>query len=103
LGPIWTGKVQDREFCKKLLKEFVNSGFRNRKGIEMSCEEIDHPFYYDIHKICKLIKINPPKIDRVIKELKDRGFDVSRTHFCLTGIKTDAGIKELVKTLKRLR
>ncbi len=94
LGPLWTGKIQDRSFCKKLLSKFE---FTKRKEIMLCSEEIDVPFYYDLHKTAKSLRKSSPKIENVIETLRKRGFKASRTHLCATGIKTDAGIKEILK------
>jgi len=92
LGPLWTGKIQDREFCKKLLSRFE---FGNKKEILPCSQEIDSPFYYDLHQISKSLKKSSPKIEKVIENLQKKGFKASRTHLCATGVKTNAGVKEI--------
>ncbi|NIO22698.1 MAG: tRNA (guanine(10)-N(2))-dimethyltransferase [Candidatus Aenigmarchaeota archaeon] len=87
LGPIWTGKIQDKDFCRKLLTNFE---FGNRKEIMLCSEEIDSPFYYDLHRIAKSMKKSSPKIENVIENLKRKGFRASRTHLCATGVKTNS-------------
>ena len=94
LGPLWTGKIQDRDFCKRMLAKF---DFQNRKELMLCSEEIDQPFYYDLHLLSKSLKKGPPKIDKVIETLRKNGFRASRTHLCLTGVKTNAGIIEVKK------
>jgi len=95
IGPLWAGEIQDRVFCGKLLAKF---DFRNNKEIVMCSQEIDEPFYYDLHKLAKSTKKSSPKIDVLIKKLNDKGFEASRTHLCLTGLKTNASVKEILKT-----
>ncbi|MCK5022995.1 MAG: tRNA (guanine(10)-N(2))-dimethyltransferase [Candidatus Aenigmarchaeota archaeon] len=97
IGPIWTSKIQDKEFCKKMISEF---DFKGNKEIVNSIQEIDEPFYYDMHAISKSTKKAPPKIDKLIEKLKSKGFEASRTHMCLTGIKTNAGIKDILRFLR---
>jgi tRNA (guanine26-N2/guanine27-N2)-dimethyltransferase len=94
LGPLWTGEIQNREFCGKLLTKFE---FGNKKEIANSSEEIDTPFYYDLHLIARSLKKGPPKIERVIETLRKKGFETSRTHLCPTSIKTNADVKEISK------
>jgi tRNA (guanine26-N2/guanine27-N2)-dimethyltransferase len=93
IGPLWTGKIQDREFCSKLLAHFA---FAHKKEIVLCSQEIDAPFYYDVHRLAEFMKKSPPQIEKVIASLKAKGFEASRTHLCQTGIKTDAGIKEVL-------
>jgi tRNA (guanine26-N2/guanine27-N2)-dimethyltransferase len=92
LGPLWTGKIQDRDFCRRMLAKFE---FQNRKELMFCSEEIDVPFYYDLHKIAKSLKTCSPKIENIIEALREGGFKASRTHLCLTGVKTSASVKEI--------
>jgi tRNA (guanine26-N2/guanine27-N2)-dimethyltransferase len=98
IGPIYLGKIKDKKFCKDVLKDLQKRDFKMRiqeeKLLNSIANEIGVPFYYDLHK---LKKKQLPKIDNVIKKLKKKGFKASRTHFCPTGIKTNASLKELKK------
>ncbi|MFQ6020539.1 MAG: tRNA (guanine(10)-N(2))-dimethyltransferase [Candidatus Aenigmatarchaeota archaeon] len=94
IGPIYLGKIKDNKFCKEVLKDLQKRDFKLGKQeerlLKLIISEIDVPFYYDLHRMRKK---QLPKIDEVIKKLKKKGFKASRTHFCLTGIKTNANIK----------
>ncbi|MBU5575265.1 MAG: tRNA (guanine(10)-N(2))-dimethyltransferase [Candidatus Aenigmarchaeota archaeon] len=104
LGPTYLGKISDKFFSKKILNELKNKDYklkeREIKILINSINEIDIPFYYDIHKIAKLNKINIHKIEKIIQELKNVGFLASRSVFCSTGIKTNAKLNELIKIMK---
>jgi tRNA (guanine26-N2/guanine27-N2)-dimethyltransferase len=99
IGPLWTGKIQDADFCGKMLPDFGFGSAAGRREILMSSQEIDSPFYYDLHAIGRLNKKNTPRIGDLIENLKGQGFEASRTHLCLTGIKTNAGIKEILRLI----
>ena len=99
LGPIWVGKIFNKDFCKKMLKENDKRGF-DTKEIEMIIKEDEEPFYYDLHKICKKLKTAPPKIENLIKRLKENGFKASRTYLFPTGIRTNTNFRELIKLIK---
>ncbi len=90
IGPLWTGKIQNRDFCKNLLSKFE---FKNKKEIVLCSQEIDFPFYYDLHQIAKSLKTSSPKIEEVIETLRKKGFEASRTHLCATGVKTTSSVK----------
>jgi len=60
-------------------------------------EEIEEPLYFDIHELGDLLGKSTPKFDTIIENLKQKGFKASRSSLCPTGIKTNAGIKDLVK------
>ncbi|MCX6817374.1 MAG: hypothetical protein NTU57_00780 [Candidatus Aenigmarchaeota archaeon] len=92
IGPIWTGKIHDSEFCKKLLENFEFSG---KREIELSAAEIDHPFYYDLHMLAQSLKTSPPRMEKLIEKLRAKGFEASRTHLELRAVKTNAGIKAI--------
>lgn len=94
IGPIWLGQIQDNNFCRQVLREC------NKGGFKFKCiEEIETPFYYDLHKVCKGLGKKIPRKLKIIKKLEENGFNVSESSLCPTGVKTDAGIKELVRVL----
>ena len=95
LGPLWTGKIQDRAFVQKMLLKFAR-----KKEIEICSQEVDHPFYYDLHHLSKFLKTSSPKIENVIETLRKHGFAASRTHLCATGVKTNAEIRDILKIFK---
>jgi tRNA (guanine26-N2/guanine27-N2)-dimethyltransferase len=98
IGPLWTGKIQDHEFCKRLFASFE---FRGKKEIQICAEEIDQPFYYDVHMVAQSLKASPPKMETLIEKLRSKGFEASRTHLELKGIKTNAEIKEISRLISR--
>ncbi len=99
-GPLWLGKIWDKEFIADTM-ESVNSLELNKKDELLTLlgkchDEADGPVsFYDIHKICKTLKISSPKINDVIDEIENRGYFISRTHFKLTGMRTDMPLSEL--------
>ncbi len=99
-GPLWLGPLHERETLNGVLKRLdpASRAFR----LVLSClEEIDVPFYYDHHKICRRLRITPVKIETVISDLIERGYKASRTHFSGIGIKTDARLNDLADLLVR--
>ena len=61
--------------------------------------EIQIP-YYDLHKICKKLKIPSPGMEELMEKFRENNFKISRTHFSCTGVRSDVGIDEIVKILK---
>ncbi len=101
-GLIYLGKINDKKFCQDVLEDIDKRNFRLKKDeerlLESLIEESDMPpFYYDLHSLAKKLKTEVPKFEILIKRLKENGFKVSRTHFCLTAIKTDADYNSLCK------
>lgn len=100
-GLIYLGKINDRKFCKNVLNDIKGRNFRLKneetKLLKLITEEAElHPFYYDLHYLARKLKIEIPKFEKLIKNLKNKGFRASRTHFCSTAIKTDAYYKNFL-------
>ncbi|WP_297979598.1 tRNA (guanine(10)-N(2))-dimethyltransferase [uncultured Methanobrevibacter sp.] len=106
-GPMWLGPIQDREFIEEMI-EIADTKDLNTKNkvLKMlnSCKiEADAPAsFYDIHKICRNLKISAPKLDLVFDKLKEEGFIAVKTHFSPLGIKTDAKSKEIKEIVLKL-
>lgn len=106
-GPLWLGEIQNEEFISKMIAESENKKLNTKKDVlkllESCCIEAKSPAtFYDVHKICKILKISAPKLDLVFGNLEKEGFEAVKTHFNPLGIKTNAPlkkIKEIIKTL----
>jgi tRNA (guanine26-N2/guanine27-N2)-dimethyltransferase len=89
---IYLGDFGDKKLCEKLEKE--NKYYNLSKLIETIKEEQGFPLYFDIHKLCKLNKKQPKKMDILLKKLEGK-----RTHFSETGIKTKKSLEDVLKSL----
>ena len=103
-GLIYLGKINDKIFCKNVLDDAKKRNFKLKdeemKLLKIIIGEADLcPFYYDLHYLARKLKIEIPKFEIFIKRLKEKGFKASRTHFCLTAIKTDADYENFVKLI----
>ncbi|MHC1575363.1 MAG: tRNA (guanine(10)-N(2))-dimethyltransferase [Candidatus Methanogasteraceae archaeon] len=100
-GPLWLGRLHDYAFSKSVLSELNEKGSDKHaiKLVEMCRDEIDAPTFYDYHRICHTIGISPIPIDLAVDKLRNAGFEVSRTHFSGTALKTDADIRAIIKVL----
>ena len=58
--------------------------------------------FYDIHKVCRALKISAPKFDKVFDKLEEEGFIAVKTHYSPLGIKTNASNKELMKIVREI-
>jgi len=103
-GPLWAGGIFDPSFCRDLLGELGGTpwvGRRARKLLSTILEEAEGPpTYFPIHRICDALQTTTPPIDRLVEELRARGWFASRTHFDPQGIRTDAPARELVKLIQ---
>lgn len=106
-GPLWLGNIQDGEFIQKMIDEAENKKINTKnqalKLLNNCLTESDAPItFYDVHRVCKSLKISASKLDLIFDEMKKEGFIAIKTHFNPLGIKTDASIKDLEKILIKL-
>ncbi|MDR2967025.1 MAG: tRNA (guanine(26)-N(2))-dimethyltransferase [Methanobacteriaceae archaeon] len=105
-GPLWIGKIQNHDFIAKMIencqdKKHLNTEKQIFKLLKLCLEEANAPItFYDIHVICKNLKISAPKLENVLDNLKKKGFIAIKTHFNPIGIKTDAGIENVKLIVK---
>ena len=106
-GPLWLGKIQDGEFIQKMIDEAANKKINSEKEalklLNKCLVESDAPAtFYDVHSICKSLKISAPKFELILNELEKEGFKALRTHYNPIGIKSDAGIESMKNILIKL-
>ena len=106
-GPLWLGDIQNKEFISKMIEESdfkeLNTKKQLLKLLNLCMIEAESPAtYYDVHSICRTLKISAPKLERIFDEIKKEGFSAEKTHFAPTAIKTDAPISVIKKILLKL-
>lgn len=104
-GPLWLGEIQNEEFISKMIAESENKKLNTKEDVLKlleSCRiEAKSPAtFYDVHKICKILKISAPKLDLVFGNLEKEGFEAVKTHFNPLGIKTNAPLKKIKEIIK---
>lgn len=102
-GPLWLGKIADKNFCSLMEKELISRGFKQEKKLQkilsLVKNETDAPItYYAVDKICDKLNLPVPPQKKVLDKLKERGFQAVLTHFNSRGFKTDASV-ELIKEI----
>ena len=106
-GPLWLGPIQDKDFIGKMIQEAdskkINREKEALKLLNKCLVEADAPVtFYDVHSICKSLKVSAPKFDLILSELEKEGFEAIKTHFNPLGVKSDAGIEDIKNILTRL-
>jgi len=93
-GPLWLGKIKDDSFLKDALAESDDAVAS--KLLSNILEELEEPFYYDLHAVADHYGLEVVKLEKVIEGLKEKGYRASRTHFSPVAVKSGAGIKEVL-------
>ena len=92
-GPTWISKIGDRQFLEKIRYE--------NRILEQCYLEADVPYlYYDLHELGRTGKKKSiPKVNVLIEKLENEGYRTVRTQFSPFGIKTNADLKTIRKSL----
>ena len=106
-GPLWLGPIQDKDFIQNMIDEADNKKINSEKEalklLNKCLIEADAPAtYYDVHSICKSLKLSAPKFDLILSELENNGFEAVKTHYDPLGIKSNAGIEDIKTVLIKL-
>ena len=99
-GPLWIGKIFDKEYVKNMIDEITNLEIKKscEKTLYKCLDEAEMPaIYFTLDEIAKKVKSSPPKLEKIILNLKENGFTASVTSFNPTGFRTNANINEIIK------
>jgi tRNA G26 N,N-dimethylase Trm1 len=106
IGKVWIGQIEYMKFieeCEKKLTEIDWLKTKNKiRKILFLLKNESLPFYYHIHKVCQKHKLRIPNTNDLLIELRKRGYFSERTHFADEGVKTNAQLKELIDTIKKI-
>jgi tRNA (guanine26-N2/guanine27-N2)-dimethyltransferase len=97
-GPLWIGKLFDKEFVKTMLEEIPNYTVSNRceKTLQKCLLESDMPgTYFTLDEIASKMKVAPMGLEKIIKKLEMAGFLASQTSLNPTGFRTNCKIKQI--------
>jgi tRNA (guanine26-N2/guanine27-N2)-dimethyltransferase len=82
-GPLWLGALHEPVFCEEILDEMKERPLKTKvdasKIIEKCKNELDIPFFYDQHKICKQLSVSAKPIEDLLDKLRYQGFKASRS------------------------
>ena len=106
-GPLWLGNIQDKEFIQEMIDEAENKKINSEKEalklLNKCLVESDAPAtFFDIHSVCKSLKVSAPKFDLIVDQIRDEGFIAIKTHYNPLGIKTDANIEDIKNIVLKL-
>ena len=107
-GPLWLGRIADKNFCLKMKNETEMRNFRLEKRIlkiiTLIQNEVDAPItYYALDKFCDKLNLPVPSQKKVLNALKEKGYFAGPTHFNNRGFRTEAPenvIKDIIMQFK---
>ena len=105
-GPLWLGPTKDEQFVEKVIGVLENGHFGQKEHairmLNLIRNEVQVPFFYDQHVLCRELKATPSDIEVLLKALRENGYKASRTHFSGVGVKTDAPLNVIKGTILKL-
>ncbi|MFW9799966.1 MAG: hypothetical protein ACFFD9_06000, partial [Candidatus Thorarchaeota archaeon] len=107
-GPLWTGDLFDVSLLDTALTLLTDdeTDFHRRVSTLLPLmreeAELTETPYVDLHALCDLYGLTPPKTDTVMQGVRELGHSASRTHFRPTAIRTSASIGELSRVVSDL-
>lgn len=101
-GPMWLGKLWDTALAGAIAKQAYSADHELRRMLDAIAKEsrIDKIGFYDLHELSKKFRKTVPTNEKVLEEIKKRGFKASPTHFCGHGIRSEIPEKELEKIIR---
>ncbi len=102
-GPLWTGKLFDRDFCKAAKRKARSYDKRVQKFFDQILEESEGPsLYYDIHKVASKLKTSAPSTDKLLTKLRRAKIKATKTHMASPALRVDCSLKDLKQIMSRL-
>ncbi|MFX0106804.1 MAG: tRNA (guanine(10)-N(2))-dimethyltransferase [Candidatus Hodarchaeota archaeon] len=105
-GPLWIGPLFSQSLLERA-ERLIPDNIVHRKTPDLIRLMIGEANltkfpYLDIHDICDLYNLVPPRREHVITFLIESGYRAVRTHFRPTAIRTNATSKDVADAIKRL-
>jgi tRNA (guanine26-N2/guanine27-N2)-dimethyltransferase len=107
-GPLWIGSLYDRTFLTNAqnvlqkLQGTLHKRVSDMLPMMVNEAELQNHLYIDLHALCDLHGIPPPKNNTVIERLLQSGFDSTRTSFRPTAIRTGASVDVVLETIMEI-
>ncbi len=107
-GPLWPGQIHQKDFLSKMKSLNDNRNYLDKQKISDFLSFFDNevelpPFYYNIHELCKLHKIQPvPTMKALLEYFSKNNIIARKCHYSPISIKSDAKYSDVVRLLKEL-
>ena len=112
-GKLWCDSIFQESLVESLINRMASDYIEDWSGphaygresiqfLRKVSKEIDMPLYYSVPKLTRKLGVGAVSDTKLMELLKKRGFRVSPTHLERDSIRTNAGIKEILKCVKNL-
>jgi len=106
-GPLWLGEIIDAKFCwlmeNVVAEKPFRQGWKIRRLLASAKGEANASItYYILDKMCKKLALPVPSVEKVVDELRKRGFQAVTTHFNTRGIKSNAPVPMIEMVLEKI-
>jgi len=104
IGPLWMGPLQEKGVLTEMQNLLPEMEFGTKKQMDKMLSfllaEPETCTFYDYHFISRSMKVSPPKMEELIENLNEAGYYTTRTHFCVTGLKTTAPLPVIEEMIR---
>jgi tRNA G26 N,N-dimethylase Trm1 len=97
----------DKDFIKKMIGSALQNNASEKaiqrvKNTLYTClnENDDIPYYFIVDEIASKLKTSPQSVENIIRKLLAAGYRASTTSLSTRGVKTNAGISEIIRLLR---
>lgn len=92
-GPLWLGRLADRQFARLIHTEAklmtLNNSSKIEKILALTESELEDSIgYYVVDKLCDSLGLPVPAVRKVTEAIRKEGFDASATRFNTRGIRS---------------
>jgi len=105
-GPLWLGRIFDKQFCESMANENKHRAFKNSvriaKLLSLTIDEAEAPpTYFVLDKISNKLGMPVPSVAVILRMLLENGFHAMQTHFNSRGIRTNAPALTMQNLVKK--
>ncbi len=104
LGPLWIGRLVSRELVERAVERmpafsYMSSAVKLSKLLEYQLAEAEGGVLvpYDVVSMSSRLRLNPPKVERVVECLRSLGYKAARFFGAATTLETDAPYEDFVR------
>lgn len=102
-GPLWLGALHDRAMLTQMQHQAIAWQWTSVASLLalMAAEAQLPPYYFTLPAIGRYGRMDIPKRDQLIQIMRDRGFQVSGTHFDPQALKTNGTMADCIAAARQ--